>query len=293
MAEKVKITYQNTNGDKLIMGRFAPFWILSKGGFGMPDNRIDTQQLYGMSGARKTNSSLDIRDIELILMIKGETFEELQELKRSVLKALNPALAGTITYQILDKTYEIDVEILKGFDTQSQTSLVEKSAIQFQALDPFWRDRSEYENLVPLNEVKPLFKFPLQITPEFRFAEMKPGEIVTIRNDGDANVGAVFTLRFTKKVVNPRIFDIRKQAYFGFKKTFQAGDEVKFSTVRNKKSVTFKPKGGKEINAMGMRMQGSTFITLNIGDTYLQVQADEGIDGVLGTLDYSPLVLGV
>lgn len=293
MAEKVKITYRNTNGDELIMGRFAPFYILNYSGFGMPDNRIDTQELYGMSGARKTNSSLDVRDIELIMMIKADTFDELKEIKRSVLKTLNPALAGTLTYQVLDKTYEIDVEIVKGFDTQSQTSLMEKSSVQFKALDPFWRDRSEYENLVPLNEIKPLFKFPLQITPEFRFAEMKPGEIVTIRNDGDANVGAVFTLRFTKKVINPRVFDIRKQTYFGFKKTFQEGDVVTFSTVRNKKSVTFKAKGGKEVNAMGMRMQGSTFITLNIGETYLQVQADEGIDGILCTLDYSPLVLGV
>ncbi|WP_433322298.1 phage tail domain-containing protein [Weissella tructae] len=293
MAEKVKITYRNTNGDELIMGRFAPFYILGYNGFGMPDNTIDTQELYGMSGARKITSSLNVRDIELVLLIKADNFEELKDLKRSVLKVLNPAFAGTLIYQVLDKTYEIDVEIVQGFDAQEQTSLSEKSAIQFKALDPFWRDLSDYENLVPLNEVKPLFKFPLQITPDFKFAEMNPGEIVTIRNDGDANVGAVFTLKFTKKVVNPRVFDIRKQTFFGFKKTFYAGDTVTFSTVRNKKRVTFKAKDGQNVNAMGMRMQGSTFITLNIGETYLQIQADEGIDGVLGTLDYSPLVLGV
>lgn len=293
MAEKVKITYRNTNGDELIMGRFAPFYILGYSGFGMPDNTIDTQELYGMAGARKITSSVNVRDLELIMLIKSESFEELKQIKREVLRVLNPAFAGTLTYQVLDKVYEIDVEIVKGFDTQTQTSLAEKSAVQFKALDPFWRDVSDYKNLVPLNEVRPLFRFPLQITPEYKFAEMKPGEIITINNSGDADVGAVFTLRFTKQVVNPRVFDIRKQAFFGFSKTFQAGDQVQFSTVRGKKSVTFTPSGGTPVNAMSMRMQGSSFITLNIGQTFLQVQADEGIDGVLGTLDYNPLVLGV
>lgn len=292
--EKVRVTYKNTDGEELVMGRFAPFYMLSFSGFGTPETTITTQNLFGVDGAQKVARQISVREMEIILLIKGESFDELQDLKQRVIKVLNPALSGTIIYEVLDKIFEIDVEIIKGVDEgENNTSLTQKGSLQFKALDPYWRDRSEYNKLIPLSQVENKFKFPLQITEDYKFAEMKPGEIITIDNTGDAAVGAIFTLNFTKSVKNPRIYNVRTQEYFGFNHVFGAGDVVTINTIRNQKQVLYKENGEDAINAMSMRTPGSSFLILNKGQTYLQIQADAGLEGIIANLDYSPLVLGV
>ena len=291
---KVRITYRNTNGVGIVMGKFPPFWALSFSGFGSPENTVNTQSLFGVDGAQKTSSALNVRDMEVIMLIKAESFDDLQDLKRKAMRALNPAYAGTLIYEVLDKTYEIDVEVVKGIDeAETNTSTSQKATLQFKALDPYWHDKSEYNKLVPLSQVNNLFKFPLSITDTFKFAEMKPGEIITIENAGDAAVGGIFTMKFLAGVQNPRIFNVETQEYFGFTHTFAAGDVVTFNTVRNQKKVTYTPFGGEEQNAMSMRTVGSTFLSMSVGTNYLQVQADGGLENIVASLDYSPLVLGV
>lgn len=291
---EVTVTYKNTNGKELVLGRFAPFFMLSFSGFGTPENNVVSQNLFGIDGAQKIAQQLNVRDMEVIMRIMARNFDDLQHLKRTAISVLNPSLAGTIIYTTPNGKYEIDVEVIKGIDeAEDNTATTQKASLQFRALDPYWRDRSFYNNLIPLSHVRNLFKFPVNIVEKFKFAEMIPGEIITIENEGDAQVGAVFTMSFTKVVENPKIYNIRTQEYFGFNKTFNAGDKVTINTIRNQKRVLFKPNGGEEVNAMSMRMQGSTFLVLNQGNTYLQIQATSGLEGIIANLDYSPLVLGV
>ena len=50
---------------------------------------------------------------------------------------------------------------------------------------------------------------------------------------------------------------------------------------------------GTEVNAMSERLENSTFLFLEKGANYLQVQADSGVDGVIVNLTFTPLVMGV
>jgi hypothetical protein len=291
---KVRITYRNTDGQGIVITKQAPFKGMTISGFGTPDNTVSSQSLFGVDGAQLTSSTLNVRDIEVVMLIMAQSFEELQDLKRTVIRIMNPKLAGTLIYEVLDKTYEIDVIPLGGVDEgDANTSLTQKSVLQFRALDPYWRDRSEYNKLVSLSQVENMFKFPLSITSAFKFAQMKPGELVTIENTGDAAVGGIFTMQFIAPVTNPRIYEVESQNYFGFNATFNAGDVIVFNTIRNEKKVTYTPVDGVAENGMGLRMPGSTFLQLDQGVTNFQVQADEGVEGIVASLDYSPLVLGV
>lgn len=295
MKHKVEIIYKNIDGDTLTFGNFAPYYCLSYSGFGNAENDIQSQELWGYDGAQRLSSRVNIRDIEIINLIKADSFEELQELKRKAIHVLNPKKSGTLIYKVLNNTYEIDVEVIKGIDNGAeQTSLTLKSALQFKALDPYWRDVSFYNRLIPLNEVVNLFKFPLNITNNFKFAEMIPSKITEIVNNGDAVVGGVFTLRFTKDVTEPKILEVKTQKYFAFNRSFKAGDVVTINTLRGNKSVTFKEQGKEEVNAMTMRQPGSSFLQLDNSDiNYFKLQAKKGVDGIIANLKFVPLVLGV
>ena len=167
--------------------------------------------------------------------------------------------------------------------------------MQFEAFDSYFRDVSFYNSLVPLATLNPTLIFPMVFVQgeEHTFGRFESGNIEKIVNNGDVQVGAVFHMKCITTVIDPQIYDVTKQTFFGFKGTFESGTRFELSTVRGnlyaKKIIN-----GKETNAVPERLEGSSFFRLSKGDNYLQLKAANNTqNGITCEMQFTPLVSGV
>ncbi len=63
-----ELIYKNSEGSLISFGVQPPFTVKSKTGFGAVENKIITEEQYGLDGVIKVSERLDKRD----LTIKGE-----------------------------------------------------------------------------------------------------------------------------------------------------------------------------------------------------------------------------
>lgn len=288
----LNLKYKNTDGVTINIGSAPPYYLLSREGFSAVNNTITSEKTYGLDGETFISQTLDVRNLTINGFVLGDTRVELNDLRRDLIKAFNPKLAGTLTLQNDNGTYVIDVipELAPNISDKS-TGIGHEFTITLKALDPYWQDESLGDGLIELSTIEPKFNFPLAISSAFVFATAKSGEIITVLNDGDVDTGCLFRLRLVTTVVNPRIYNIYSQEFFGFSGTFVAGTVFEVSTTRGDK---YARKFLTEWeNAMPNRMSGSTFMQITRGSNYLQIQADSGVDGCLGDLEFAPKLLGV
>lgn len=284
MANKLSVTYTNSKGDSIIFGSFAPFRLLDYTGFGSVENDITSEKVYGLDGEQEISSTLAVREIELTVLVQPHGFVEQRTLVRNLMRIMNPKLPGTLTYQVLDSQYVIDVKIVKGFDP-SYT----KGVIQFKALSPFWRDVSNLHQTISLGESSNMFKFPLQIIPDFVFAKVVAGNITTIENLGEAAIGFETSITCTGIVINPKLINVYTEEFFGFNAEFGIGDTIYINTNRGEKQALYNGD-----NAMKLRIAGSTFLQLdNEVTNYFILQAASGVENMRAEIKYEPLVNGV
>jgi hypothetical protein len=287
------IKYKNIEGSEITLGQAAPFLVSSKKGFGAVENAITSQQQYGLDGEVVVGQRLESRDIEIDGEILAPDDATLQQLRREMSSVFNPKLAGTLIYTVDNNSYSIDVVVEKAptlDDPQTNTAL--KYSIQLKAADPFWIDNSKASKLIQLSAVNKAFKFPLGITSTFIFAGITSGNIKEIDNSGDMAIGFKLTLRLIGIATNIKVLNIETQEYFGFEGTFASGTVLFANSIRGEKQMT-QTVDGITTNAMSVRMDGSTFLQIAKGSNFFQIQADEGVENVIGEIQFSPVVLGV
>lgn len=292
------ITYTNQNNESLRFMEKGPFFLQNFEGFDAVENIINREHAYKLDGAIPTDSRLATRRPFIEGILIGNNEEDLFELRRNMIQTIDNDLPGTLYVNIFDKTYEIDVMPITApkFKTLEanggRPTELNLFTLDFEAFDPYWKDTSFYNSLIPLSKVVNLFEFPLNITNEFEFATVHSGDIIEIKNNGDKNVGAEFFMSIRTTVENPRIYNVLTQEYFGFEGTYEPGTEFYINTSRGHKRVT-KTLDNITNNAMSKRLSGSTFLTIQNGTNHLQVQADSGTNGIIVNLKFRPLVLGV
>lgn len=288
----------NTEGTEVTISQHPPFFLTGLDGFDAVASNMTIETTHRTDGGHLTDKRLSVRDMTITGEIVARSSGELAAYRRELVKAFNLYLAGTLIYEEGGKKYSIDIEVEHApmFNSENKSNITQEFQIMLKALDPYWRDTSFYDSLIPISTVVNKFRFPLRITNEFVFATMKSGDIVAIDNNGDVEVGAIFNMKIIGEVVNPRIYDVLAQEYFGFKGTYGPGTEFRISTIKGKKEVTKTTDNGV-VNAMPERMKDSTFLTLKKSShnktNYFQVQADSGVNAVVVDVNFSPLVMGV
>lgn len=290
------ITYTNSENESIELSNVEPYVLMSKEGFESVENIVNSTPLYELDGEAYISSKLSIRNLDIGGLILAENETEKTEYRNQIIRIVNPKIAGKLTYKNNVGTYDIDVipEFAPKFDESALAGSTRTNVFQLtlKALDPYWRDKSVYDSLIPLSKVENKFKFPLILSDEFVFASLVSGEIISIENSGSVAVGGVFTLKIKGDVTNPRIYNVLTQEYFGFEGSYQNGTSFRVSTLRGNKKVE-KTVDGVTTNAMSERMIGSSFLQLLKGENYLQLQADSEVNLVVGELNFTPLVLGV
>lgn len=289
-----EIVYQNSDGEQLTFGLRPPFTVSKKTGFGAVENAITTEEQYGLDGAILVSERLDKRDLTIKGTVIGKSPSDLYELQHEMIRVLNPKVAGSLIYRISDKEYQIDVLVVKApeMDEATKNTTIEYTC-SFLALDPYWRDMSIYNKLIPLAVATKKHFWPLNITPNYEFSSLKSGEIVPVKNDGDVAVGGTFYFTLGAEATNPEVYNVIAQEFFRFKGSFDAGTRFRLVTTRGLKEAVMTDPYGVETNAMPLRDPDSTFLQLEKGLNYFQVRATTGIGNVVVQLDFQPLVGGV
>ena len=289
----MEIIYRNREGGEIVFKQLPPFVITSKKGFASVENEITTQKQYGLDGEFLVHQRLSSRELDIEGTVLGSSIDDLDEKRRQLSATLNPSLAGTLTYKVGERSFEIDVLVEQApVMDESRSNLTENFSLSFKAIDPYWMDKSEEGRLVQLSSVVPKFKFPLQIINNFVFNDISSGNITEISNEGDVVVGMTIELQIRGAVTNPKILNVTTQEFFGFKGTYQSGMVLKIVTVRGKKEVT-KTDNNITVNAMKDRLPDSSFLQLQKGTNFFMVQADVGVENIVGGVSFSPLIVGV
>ena len=291
-----RLIYKNTRGEEIEFSRDSPFIIQSKEGFDTVDNIMTTQSRYAMDGEGFVSQRLGIRNLSLEGALIANSQNQMLEFKQKTISLFNPKEAGTIVYFNNIGEYQIDVipEFLPAFNESSMRGINRASlfTVQLKALDPYWTDKSEVDAEIPMAREENLFEFPLEITDNFEFSRLIAGDVIEIQNNGDVAVGAVFTINVNGILKNPRLYNVITQEYFSLNGTFTTGTRLRISTVRGKKRVE-QDDGDGWYNIMTKRKVESTFLQIDRGINYLQLQADEGVEFTTSYIRFEPKILGV
>lgn len=291
-----KITYRNTNGIEVVFSKEPPFLFSTKEGFDGLENIIVEQRNYNQDGATPVSTRLDVRELTINGEIWASNKGEIREYRKELIRIFNPKLAGSLLYENNVGTYQIDVipEIAPSMNESSYLNVkqLESFTIVLKALDPYWTDKSEIDAEIPMAREENLFEFPLEITDNFEFSRLIAGDVIEIQNNGDVAVGAIFTINVNGILVNPRLYNVITQEYFALNGTFTTGTRLRISTVRGKKRVE-QDDGDGWYNIMTKRKVESTFLQIDRGINYLQLQADEGVEFTTSYIRFEPKILGV
>lgn len=292
MAGKEILTYRNTKGESIIFGQKPPLLLFNKEGFEKVETLVETKKGYNQDGETIISLSLDSREMIVECAIEESDHAEMLRYRRTLNRVFNPRYAGTLTYETDIGTYEIDCIPITLEFAESDRTIRLPFTVMLYAADSKFRDTTLIDGLIPLSTIEPLQEWPLEIVADYQFAQAISGEIIQVTNNGDLPTGGLFRLQVSIPVTNPRIYNVLTQEFFGFSGSFASGTLFEINTTARKKSVR-KFDGSEWVNAMGERMTGSTFLQINEGDNYFQIQADVGVEGCLGDLTYTPLLIGV
>lgn len=289
-----EIIYTSSEGEEISFSGRPPFVIRKKTGFGSVENAITTEKQYGLDGEILVSERLEARDLSIAGTVLGESPQDAADQRHELIRVLNPKTPGKLTFRQYNREYAIDVLIVKAPEMDDPVkNLTEEFTCSFLALDPYWMDVSYYSSLIPLAQAKKTHSWPLIITKDYSFADLKSGEIVSVPNNGDVAVGATFLFTLSAEVTNPEVYSVLTQEYFRFKGTYQAGTRFRVVTIRGKKEAVMTSPDGEESNAMPLRDPGSTFLQLAKGQNYFQAKATSNIGNLIIHLDFQPLVGGV
>lgn len=291
-----EIIYTNTDGEQVRLGSRKPYLLTDFEGFDSPDNIIYSSENYNLDGEEYRTQRLDVRNITLNGQVIGEDRKTHLFYRRELIKVFNPKIAGTLRYENDIGVYEIDVipefpPTINANDLKGQPR-TKPYQIVLKALDPYWTDKSEIDAEIPMAREENLFEFPLEITNDFEFSRLIAGDVIEIQNNGDVAVGAVFTINVNGILVNPRLYNVITQEYFALNGTFTTGTKLRISTVRGKKRVE-QDDGDGWYNIMTKRKVESTFLQIDRGINYLQLQADSGVEFTTSYIRFEPKILGV
>lgn len=293
-----KVTYTNTNGEQLVFTNTLPFLLNEKEGFDTVANDMVTETFYKQDGANLIDQKLAIRNLTLECTVIGKSKEDYLKYRRDIIRILNPKIAGTILYENDVGAYQIDVipEFVPKFGDNEVKGIrrLAPFTIILKALDPYWTDKSEIDAEIPMAREEALLEFPLEITNDFEFSRLIAGDVIEIQNNGDVSVGAVFTINVNGILKNPRLYNVLTQEYFALNGTFVTGTKIRISTLRGKKRVEEDTGDGQGYrNIMTKRKVESTFLQIETGINYLQLQADEGVEFTTSFIRFEPKILGV
>ena len=286
----------NANGDSITFGRH--FRLVE--GFDL--SNLTAEVNYSRStrdGAGYQNTLLSTRDFDLTFFIYNNFREKMwiEERRREVFRVFNPKhnpirlefeTKGGESYY-LNANLEGAPSLPQGF--VNDNPVWQKGLLQFSCNDPYIYSLSS--TVVEVATWIPALQFPLVIPDEgVVFGYRTPSLIANVFNDGDSDTGMIIRFKANASVSTPQLVNVNTYEEFKLNVAMQGGDVIEVSTYVGRKSVTLIRNNVRSniFNAVDLT---STFLQLSPGDNLFRYNAEDGLDNLEVSMNFTNRFIGV
>ena len=247
--EYEKLIYTNERGESVEFSTASIYHCnVSKDvdGIAGVTNVLYSTNSMGQHGDTYVGQRIEARDIDITGHINAKDKAQAYELRRSLLKALNPELSGTLAYEFGGFKRVINCR-LHGEPKLERKSVLIEFTIPLDCLNPFWREEDEQKE--DIASWVAAWEFPCEIekdNPESMiFGYRAESVIVDCYNEGDVSTG--MRVRFTAlgTVTNPILLNVDTGEFLKLNVTMQTGDVIEINTQYGSKGATLTRDGEK------------------------------------------------
>ena len=271
--------YVNENNDSLTF-EYDKGFVINKPQ-GIDTLSISHSQAQGINqvGATIQSSNVQARPVVISGILVGAA--QTQN-KQKLLSVIRPDLSA----RLYADDYYLEVK-------PTATPVIEPkplfSSFQFSLLAayPYWqRDESASATL---SGVAKRFKFPWNISQEYRFGEVISALFINIINDGQVPIPFTVTFKALDTVVNPKLIDAATNKYLLLNKTMVAGETVVVEITHERTYVNSSVDG----ECRGSLDLASSFNRLAVGDNVIKPEAASGKSNLMVQIDFATEVVGI
>lgn len=246
--EIFELTHDNSN-----------YAVVGVQGLTPPPTAVNTSGAGLIDGTFHNSSIVEQRNIVIDIILQGDIEANRQRLYK-IFNIKKPC-------KIYFANQRRNVQIIGYVETLDGDLFVEREQIQISIICP----RPYFEDLntiyTELSYIERKFKFPFSINvnnpvPISTIAEYP---LCTINNGGDVETGCIMTIEITSAVADLTIYNSTLQEFFGFNRSFFAGDTITINTISGQMSVT-RTSGGQTTNLINNVKADSTWFKLAVGD---------------------------
>lgn len=272
-----------------------PFTVDEIKGFDRLNVQIVTSQGFDQDGATLINDYVMPRSMEISGQFFGETAEQIQKQRDTLLNLFIPKTNITINHYYGGRNRLITARVENtpefGFTAVSR---INSYNVELLAAEPYWRDVSE--TLVRMANIVGEFHFPLRIPVNkgVHFGVKSSSLIVNVYNKSSIRTGMKIVFIANGEVSNPQLFNVKTREYIKILCNMEAGEKITVHTGEDKNVVRIK--NGVTENYIGridLAGGGNTFLELNPGDNLFRYAADTGQDMLELKVYYCNKYLGV
>lgn len=274
-----KLRVENIKGQQFTLtNKEKDYQILSIDGLNPPKARINSNIVAGMDGSRFASSTLEERNIVLLIKINGDV-----EANRLYLYNYFR------TKQYCKIYFENDRRSVyaEGHVETNECPLFENGqAMQVSIIchDPYLKDMEEM--IFDLSQIFASFEFPFAfgadgvINPTttddaIEFSYIDKYTYVNVINEGDDESGFIIEITALAEVVNPTIYSVDTNERMGINASLVEGDVLIINSNKGEKSITLRH-NGVDLNYLKYMRRNSTWLKLQVGDNQFTVDADAG-----------------
>lgn len=269
----MRIVFENSKGQEVIITSGAPFLLESFDGFGDVGADTQTQSAPYQDGSMYIDSLLEERAPTIVFNILADDVKELSFKKRIVSRVFNPKNGlGLLKYERSGSVYEINAvadgvpQFPSGQGNRGMTH--QKVTVDLICPNPYWRSPNE--------TTKPLVAYTGGFTLPFTlpFTLGTAGSKTTVYNDGD--VPAPVRIEIHGPTTNPQIFNRTTGEYLRINRTIAQGEVMHINTESGRQRITITDEDGEESSAFGYLDHDSDLFYLELGENVIEHVADAG-----------------
>lgn len=294
--ESEKLVFTNSRGESLELGIDSVYHCnVSKDvdGIAGVTNVIYSTNSMGQHGDTYVGQRIEARDIDILGNINTRDKAQALELRRQMLKILNPELSGTLTYEYGGFKRVINCRS-HGEAKLERKSVLIQFAIQLECLNPFWQEEDEEKK--DIASWVAAWEFPCEIEQDndksMIFGYRTESLIVNCYNESDVSTGMRIRFAALGTVTNPILLNVDTEEFIQLNITLQTGDTVEVNTKYGNKGAKL-IRDGEETDYFRFIDVDSTFMQLAIGDNNFRYDATSGVNSMEVAIFYNKEYLGV
>lgn len=271
--------YTNARGQSITFSRSQRLWISKFDLLSGTSVTLSTSQSINQVGASVESQVVEPKTSTIKGFIQGNG----KALKQKIIDTIVPLETGRI---VVNGAYAIDVYVAESpiVDLEARFPYFEFSVT---APYPFWEKIQKTS--VAMSGLVGRFKFPWNITEDYKFGERISSYFTSVNNGG--HVPTFYSIEIVADGVatNPIIEDALTGSFLKLNKTLEIGERVYIDVKPDSLTATSSIDGDIE----GLIDIESELFSLPVGSTILKYDAESGRENLNVTLKYSDKLAGV